>query len=68
MTLAQAEKKAARLSRRAQDWRFVLCDPSHEDGTGQPFHVASDDDLETFFAGVREDRIVVAFGPDGQPE
>jgi len=57
MTQNQAYAAAAKRAKATQEWRYVV----FEDG----YHIASDFDLETFYAGAP---VVAAFGPDGSIE
>ncbi|MGE0373521.1 MAG: hypothetical protein AB7Q01_16800 [Gammaproteobacteria bacterium] len=63
MTESQAYRCASKCARLAKNWRYVVQD---RDEFGDiAYAVASDFDLETFYAGAS---VVASFGPDGQPE
>jgi hypothetical protein len=55
MTFQQAVVKAERIAKSANETRFVI----RESGE---YHVASDEDLDTFFAGISDSNILYATG------
>ena len=59
MTYDRAYLRASEIARKRRDWRYLILDCGE-------YHVASELDLDTYFQGCNQ--ILVAFGPDGQPE
>ena len=65
MSKDAAFQRASARARSTRQYRYVVWSVEDPDPPGQHYHVASDEDLETFYLGCQ---IVACYGPDGEYE
>jgi len=65
MTKHAAITRAADVARASRDWCYVIWSVEEQDAPGQHYHVATDETVDTFYAGAE---VVLTVGPDGTVE